>query len=282
MWLCALLGLLLAATVAEAIWISRQLDQVTTELDLAIASHKKNPLFGRAAPKALRTVNVTVVVPGSIWLVPSWLSSAELQFLQTIYLPRIRHYNLPLLVRLWAGRSVMEYSENLDWKLHDVLYAILRSPEQLFTRDILGFLQDEDNLDGAFQLIRYGAGNSFSPHFDAVEPSGESPSVVTCLTSLYSEDLSGGRTRFPNVRAGPDDEPVSIALEEGDLLCWKNVDELSATTNMARRESLHEGEPVLTGQKSIMTYWIQEELIPEGMWGGLTAKVGKVNRKLVL
>ena len=85
----------------------------------------------------------------------------------------------------------MEYSENLDWKLHDVLCAILRSPEQLFARDILGFLQDEDNLDGAFQLIRYNAGNSFSPHFDALGPSGESPSVVTCLTSLYSEDPSG-------------------------------------------------------------------------------------------
>ena len=64
-WLCVLLGLLLAATVAEAIWISTQLDQVATELDLAIASHKKNPLFGRAAPKAHRAVDATVVAPGS-------------------------------------------------------------------------------------------------------------------------------------------------------------------------------------------------------------------------
>ena len=50
------------------------------------------------------------------------------------------------------------------------------------------------------QILRYSNGQKYGAHYDSLL-SGETPRIATVLLYLRADDLEGGETAFPSVRA---------------------------------------------------------------------------------
>lgn len=103
-------------------------------------------------------------------------------------------------------------------------------------------------------VIRYRPGGLYRPHFDAfdAESSGgrralEIAGQRTDTVLFYlDEGCAGGETVFP--RLG-----LSVTPSRGHAIRWRN------TWRGQRLElSLHEGRPVLSGEKWVATVWVRE------------------------
>jgi prolyl 4-hydroxylase len=95
------------------------------------------------------------------------------------------------------------------------------------------------------QIIRYGVGDEFRPHLDAVAP-GENQRIITALVYL-TEDYEGGETRF--LKTGLDHKGAA-----GDVLMFRNAD----SQGRADPLSEHAGLPVRRGTKIVLSCWIRE------------------------
>jgi prolyl 4-hydroxylase len=95
------------------------------------------------------------------------------------------------------------------------------------------------------QVIRYGIGDEFRPHFDAVAR-GENQRILTALVYL-TDDYEGGETRF--LRTG-----LTFRGEAGEVLMFRNADAEGAGDPMSE----HAGLPVRSGTKVILSCWIRE------------------------
>lgn len=111
-----------------------------------------------------------------------------------------------------------------------------------------------ENGEG-LQVLRYGSGGEYKPHFDffdtskagglkAIEVGGQR--VGTFLTYL-SDVESGGATRFPSVN-------FEIRPKAGMALYFANV----LLDNQPDSLSLHSSVPVITGTKYIATKWLRQ------------------------
>jgi len=96
------------------------------------------------------------------------------------------------------------------------------------------------------QVLRYGPGGEFRPHFDSVKEGGNQR-ILTAIVYL-SDDYQGGETKF--LRAG-----LSFRGGKGELLLFSNV------TSDGRPDPLteHAGLPVRSGTKLIASRWIWRE-----------------------
>ena len=102
---------------------------------------------------------------------------------------------------------------------------------------------------------RYGPGQEFKPHYDwfnvqhaywAQEAHLGGQRTWTALIFL-NEPASGGETLFP--AAG-----LKVTPRAGNLLLWNNLD----AAGEPNRFSLHQGAPVLAGEKYVLTKWFRE------------------------
>lgn len=107
----------------------------------------------------------------------------------------------------------------------------------------------------ATQVLHYGPGQRFEPHFDVLDPAQPGHAaeidrhgqrIVTFLLYL-NEGYEGGATNFP--RAG-----VSFRGRRGDGLMFANVDLAGAPEPLA----LHEGAPPTRGEKWLLSQWIRD------------------------
>jgi prolyl 4-hydroxylase len=106
-----------------------------------------------------------------------------------------------------------------------------------------------------FQVLYYGAGAEYRPHYDYFDPSTESglvhykrggQRVISFLIYLNTPE-EGGETIFPKAH-------VKIAPQKGKALFFYNV----TPDGKMDPKSLHGGSPVIRGEKWLMTKWIRE------------------------
>jgi prolyl 4-hydroxylase len=104
-----------------------------------------------------------------------------------------------------------------------------------------------------FQVVKYGVGGFFKPHYDACDGDenyckkmdlGTGPRYLTVL--IYLNDVpNGGHTVFPHINK-------SVKPEKGKAVIFKNVNENGQLIS----QSFHGGEPVKDGEKWIANKWI--------------------------
>jgi prolyl 4-hydroxylase len=102
---------------------------------------------------------------------------------------------------------------------------------------------------------RYGAGQEFKPHHDFLresEPYWARQKEIggqrtwTAMTYLNVPE-KGGETFFPRLR-------LKLIPRRGNLVAWNNLDGHGEPNAF----SLHQGMPVVTGVKFIITKWYRE------------------------
>jgi prolyl 4-hydroxylase len=116
----------------------------------------------------------------------------------------------------------------------------------------------EDRGEG-LQVMRYGAGGEYLPHFDYFEPDekGSQPHLATggqriSTLIMYLQDVeAGGETIFPRI-------DFSYVPRRGQALYF----EYTAADGSLDPLSLHGGAPVVRGEKWIVTKWMRERAFP--------------------
>ncbi|MBB5019151.1 prolyl 4-hydroxylase [Chitinivorax tropicus] len=111
-----------------------------------------------------------------------------------------------------------------------------------------------ENGEG-FQILRYGIGGEYRPHFDYFPPneSGSAPHLanggqrVSTLVMYLNDVEAGGETIFP-------DAGMSVAPQKGSAAYFRYFNDRGQVDPM----TLHGGAPVLAGEKWIMTKWMRQ------------------------
>jgi prolyl 4-hydroxylase len=104
------------------------------------------------------------------------------------------------------------------------------------------------------QVVCYEASGKYDPHFDGTE-CGEDLNVacypnqrLATFLIYLNDDFEGGETRFPNINDS------KVKPKKGKALFFWVSD---PTNRLVYEETLHGGDPVITGQKWIATQWIR-------------------------
>lgn len=108
----------------------------------------------------------------------------------------------------------------------------------------------------SFQVVHYGPGQEYKPHFDAYDPDTErgkrcmargGQRLVTALLYLNHVE-AGGATGFPKLN-------IDVSPLPGNLLVFHNC---YPGTNRMHDNSLHGGMPVMQGEKWAANLWFRE------------------------
>lgn len=105
------------------------------------------------------------------------------------------------------------------------------------------------------QVLRYGPGTQYAPHFDFLVPRDElseksirrSGQRVSTLVTYLNDVPGGGATTFP--QAG-----FSVCPRRGNSVYF----EYCNSRGQVDAASLHAGEPVTEGEKWVVTKWMRE------------------------
>ncbi|MBT8079450.1 MAG: 2OG-Fe(II) oxygenase [Gammaproteobacteria bacterium] len=111
-------------------------------------------------------------------------------------------------------------------------------------------------------LLHYQPGQRYKPHLDCLgikqsqsdagkEEGGQR--TTTLLFAMGNDDYTGGETHFPKL-------DVSVKGATGELVRFNNTDD----ELQPLRESLHEGVPVESGEKWLLSKWVRERSTPYG------------------
>jgi len=111
-----------------------------------------------------------------------------------------------------------------------------------------------ENGEG-LQILRYGVGGEYRPHFDYFPPHEPGSTVhlarggqrVATLIVYLSDVAAGGETIFPDIQ-------LHVAPRKGGAVYFRYTNQLGQVDPL----SLHGGAPVLAGEKWIMTKWMRE------------------------
>jgi prolyl 4-hydroxylase len=111
-----------------------------------------------------------------------------------------------------------------------------------------------DNPSEHLQVVKYGPGGFYTPHFDACDGDsacckrmdGELGPRLWTLLIYLNDDYTGGETVFPKINK-------SVTPQKGKAVLFKNVDDNGAVIS----HSFHGGNPVSSGQKWIANKWIR-------------------------
>ena len=109
-----------------------------------------------------------------------------------------------------------------------------------------------DSHGELIDVIRYQIGQAYRPHWDwfAPESSGGEQRIqrsgqrVTTVIMYLNDDLEGGATVFSRIG-------LTVRPRKGSALFFCNVDDQGRVSRL----TLHEGAPVLAGEKWIATRW---------------------------
>jgi prolyl 4-hydroxylase len=109
-----------------------------------------------------------------------------------------------------------------------------------------------ENGEG-LQVLRYGVGAEYKPHFDYFDPAEPGTSAllqrggqrVASLICYLNTPTRGGATVFPDIG-------LSVAPVKGHAVFF-SYDRARPTTR-----TLHGGAPVLEGEKWVTTKWVRE------------------------
>ena len=111
-------------------------------------------------------------------------------------------------------------------------------------------------------LLHYQPGQRYKPHLDCISreqadsPAGRAQGgqrTMTILMGMNNADFTGGETYFPKLEVG-------VQLGAGELLRFNNVD----TDGQPLQSSVHEGKPLETGEKWLLSKWVRQLPTPYG------------------
>jgi len=106
------------------------------------------------------------------------------------------------------------------------------------------------------QVVKYGRDGKYDPHFDGTE-CGEDLKVdclpnqrIATFLIYINDEFTGGETRFPNM------DNMKVKPKKGKALFFWVSD---PANRLVYDETLHGGDPVVTGEKWIATQWIRAQ-----------------------
>ncbi len=144
-------------------------------------------------------------------------------------------------------------SNALAWVKHWTDEVTLRVANRV--AEIVGLPR---NNAESFQVINYGPGQEYRPHYDAFNI--ETPRGVRCMarggqrlvtTLLYFNAVEeGGATSFPHL------DELAVQPKAGRMLLFHNC---PVGTTDVHPKSLHHGEPVVRGEKWAANLWFRAE-----------------------
>jgi hypothetical protein len=111
-------------------------------------------------------------------------------------------------------------------------------------------------------LLHYRPGQRYKTHVDCISTAqAQSPEgqvqggqrLMTVLVAMGNNDFTGGETAFPRLKE-------SIRLTTGQLLSFNNADK----SGQPLPASLHEGRPVQSGEKWLLSKWVRQLPTPYG------------------
>jgi prolyl 4-hydroxylase len=120
---------------------------------------------------------------------------------------------------------------------------------------ISGILQLPVENGEGLQVLNYGPGQQYLPHFDFFDPNLKgTPTVIavggqrvaTCIMYLNHVE-EGGETHFPEV-------DIRVKPLKGDAILFYNM----LPDGEVDRQSLHASLPVIAGEKWVSTKWVRE------------------------
>lgn len=107
------------------------------------------------------------------------------------------------------------------------------------------------------QIIRYGKGDEYKPHYDWFDPSAQNSikqlklggqRIATVILYLKMPE-EGGETEFTEIKP-----PLKVKPESGDALFFWNLDAYGNGEVLAT----HAGRPPIKGDKIIATRWLRQ------------------------
>lgn len=135
-------------------------------------------------------------------------------------------------------------------------FALRETPMITGIEERIAEILSLDVINGeGLQVLNYGVGQEYKPHFDFFDPNLKgTPKVIavggqrvaTCI--MYLNDVeAGGETRFPEV-------DIQVAPRKGDAILFYNL----LPHGEVDRKSLHASLPVTAGEKWVATKWVRE------------------------
>ena len=143
-----------------------------------------------------------------------------------------------------------------DYRTSDSCDMDRWSPDVRPTDEAIAHLLGIDPVQGeTMQGQRYAVGQHFRAHFDYFnEKQAYWPQMIetggqrTWTAMIYLNHVEeGGATWFPQIG-------IRVAPKKGLLLAWNNMNRDGSRNT----ETLHEGMPVVSGTKYIVTKWFRE------------------------
>jgi prolyl 4-hydroxylase len=226
-----------------------------------VAAHASalTPFHGRLADgHVLRTPDHDVrvllrIARPTLAVLDNVLGADECDALKRMAVPRLERsavvgvadgVNTVMDIRTSDGAYFQRAENELIRRIDTRATAIMRLPE--------------DHGEG-LQVMRYGAGGEYLPHFDYFEPDekGSQPHLATggqrvSTLIMYLDDVeAGGETIFPRI-------DFSYVPRKGQALYF----EYTAPDGSLDPLSLHGGAPVAKGEKWIVTKWMRERAFP--------------------
>ncbi len=111
------------------------------------------------------------------------------------------------------------------------------------------------DLMEAVMVARYEPGQKYDAHHDSCTHGCTAPVYRLATLLVYlNDDFEGGTTTFPKI-------PLEVRPQRGKGVLFYNT---YPDTGAVIPESLHSGDPVVSGQKFIATVWIK---FPPGLHG---------------
>uniref|UniRef100_A0A486XPG3 Similar to eukaryotic Peptidyl prolyl 4-hydroxylase, alpha subunit n=1 Tax=Rheinheimera sp. BAL341 TaxID=1708203 RepID=A0A486XPG3_9GAMM len=148
-----------------------------------------------------------------------------------------------------TGSMVAIGPEYLDWVTLAIEYKM-----SFFA----GFARQQGEV---MNLIHYDKQQRYLPHFDAIV--GDSASLAAQLPNGGQRQLTvlaylntvtaGGETSFPKLG-------IKVQARAGDLLMFRNID----AAGKVLQASYHAGEPVLAGDKWLLSKWVRQGVTDYG------------------
>lgn len=189
----------------------------------------------------------------AIYIYNNFLTPEECEFFINKSIPRL---NRSTVINNTTGESVLSDNRDAYTMFYNRAedYAI-RGLEQLVA-ETTGFpVENQENL----QFCKYPEGGYYEAHYDYFMPDVAGSAVhlakggqrqATMLIFLNTVE-KGGETGFPELG-------IKVDAIQGRALFWYNT--FNDLTPDPRTK--HSGEPVLKGEKYILTKWIHPELYP--------------------
>jgi len=225
----------------------------TLRLDLPEAAYVSDPpriAAGHSLKTADREVSVVARVTRPIIAVlANVLSAEECEELIALARPRLR--SSTVVDPATGEHRVADYRDSEAMFFLPAETPFIAALEARFAA-IMNLPMDHGE---GFQVLRYGPGNQYTPHFDFLVPNNEpneqslrrSGQRVSSLVAYLNDVPGGGETTFPKIG-------LSVSPIRGNAVYF----EYCNRRGQVDAASLHAGAPVSSGEKWALTKWMRE------------------------